>query len=63
MDNNGPLFKLNNASYFLPSPNPLEKIEQQRIFRELHTSMPRLGDIWILVKIGAETCGVWVQIF
>jgi hypothetical protein len=63
MDNNKPLFKFNNAIYFLPSPNPLEKIEEQRIFRELHTSTLKLGDIWIPVKIGAKTCCVWVQFF
>jgi hypothetical protein len=58
MDNNGPLLKLENASSSLPSPSLLEKIEQQKIFWELHISTPKLGDIWIHVEIGAKACCV-----
>lgn len=54
MDNNGPLFKPKNASSSLPSLSLLEKIEQQKIFKELHIFTPKLGDIWIHVEIGVE---------
>jgi hypothetical protein len=51
MEDNGPLFKLKNPSFSSPCHGPSEKIEQQRIIRKLHTSMPRLGDIWILIEV------------
>jgi hypothetical protein len=53
VDSRGQLFKLENASSSVRSPSLLEKIEQQRIFRELHISTPKLGDIWIFVELRA----------
>lgn len=55
MEDNGPLFKFKNLSFSSPCHNPLEKIEQQRIIKELHNCVPRLGDIWISVEIKART--------
>jgi hypothetical protein len=54
MDSSGLLFKPKNVGSSLPSLSLLEKIEQQRIFRELHISTPKLGDIWIPIKIEAK---------
>jgi len=45
MDSNGPLFKPKNVGSYLSSPSLLEKIEQQKIFREFHISTPKLKDI------------------
>lgn len=58
MDNNGPLFKPKNVGSYLSSPSLLEKIEQQRIFREFHISTPKLKDIQIPIEIEATTCCV-----
>jgi hypothetical protein len=55
MEGGGPSSKHKKPSSFTPSHGLLDTIEQQRLIKELSSSMLRLGDIWIPTRIEVET--------
>lgn len=55
MEGGGPSSKHKKPSSFTPSHGLLDTIEQQRLIKELSSSMPRLGDIWIPTRIEVKT--------
>ncbi len=55
MEDNGPSSKSNKPNSSTLSRGPLDNIEQQGN-QKLNSYVPRLGDIWVIVKVELESC-------